>query len=101
LPASVTVKDGNGKEYSFGGKWTSDGYDEKTPGEYVFKFSAALPEGLDDTYGMLTVKVTVEKSNAGAIVAAVAGGAAIAIAAVVIIIVFTIRRKRKDEKSKS
>lgn len=101
LPASVTVKDGNGKEYSFGGKWTSDGYDEKTPGEYVFKFSAALPEGLDDTYGMLTVKVTVEKSNAGAIVAAVAGGAVIAIAAVVIIIVFTIRRKRKDEKSKS
>ncbi|MDR1094384.1 MAG: glycoside hydrolase [Clostridiales bacterium] len=64
LPTALAVKDTDGKEYALTGAWSSKGYKKDAAGVYKLIFEPdALPTYLQDTYGILSVEVTLEEEK--------------------------------------
>jgi hypothetical protein len=62
LPTTLAVRDTDGAEYTLTGAWSSKGYKKDAAGVYKLIFEPdALPAYLQDTYGILSVEVTLEE----------------------------------------
>ena len=101
LPASVTVTDDTGAAVTLNGRWSAPrAFTPEKTGEFVFVFEGTLPEGLHDTFGLLTHNVTIVQGGAGGsgwIIAVCAVAVCAAAAAAAAVIAVKKRKKGKEE----
>lgn len=100
LPTQIAVTDDTGATVTLNGRWSAPrAFTPEKTGEFVFTFSGTLPEGMHDTFGLLTHTVTITQDGPGGsgwiIALCVASVCAVAAVAAVVIVA---RKKKKDKE---
>lgn len=101
LPTAVTVIDDTGESFQLNGRWSAPrAFTAEKTGTFTFTFEATFPEGLHDTFNLLTQTVTISQNvpsgNEGWIIALCVAVPCVAVVAVVTVIV--VQKKKREKK---